>query len=117
MHHTVFDCRDPQLEAEFWAAVLGQPVTYRSPDFVVVSRDATTSGLAFALAPAHVPPDWPAPHNGQQLHLDVMADDVQAAAAAVVALGAVQLAGDVFADPAGHPFCLIARPAWAAPIT
>jgi hypothetical protein len=34
----------------------------------------------------------------QQIHLDVMVED------------------GVFADPAGHPFCLIPRPAWAAPL-
>jgi len=33
------------------------------------------------------------------------------------ALGATKLAGDgVFADPVGHPFCLISRPAWAEPL-
>jgi hypothetical protein len=31
-------------------------------------------------------------------------------------LGARRLGGDVFADPAGHPFCLIRRPEWADPM-
>jgi hypothetical protein len=32
----------------------------------------------------------------------------------VLALGAVNLDGEnVYADPAGHPFCLIPRPQWA----
>ena len=40
---------------------------------------------------------------------------------AVLALGARRLsepgAGSrVFADPAGHPFCLIPRPVWAEPV-
>jgi hypothetical protein len=35
----------------------------------------------------------------------------------VLALGATKLDGeDVYADPAGHPFCLIRRPAWAPAI-
>jgi hypothetical protein len=51
------------------------------------------------------------------MHLDVMVDDVAAAGADVVSLGATRLAGDVFADPAGHPFCLIRRPDWAPPLT
>jgi hypothetical protein len=35
----------------------------------------------------------------------------------VLALGATRLDGeDVFADPVGHPFCLVRRPGWAAPI-
>jgi hypothetical protein len=47
-----------------------------------------------------------------------MVDDLDAAAAAVVALGARRLAGGdhVYADPAGHPFCLIRRPSWAPPV-
>jgi hypothetical protein len=36
----------------------------------------------------------------------------------VLALGARKLDGeDVFADPAGHPFCFIKRPGWAAPLS
>jgi hypothetical protein len=46
-----------------------------------------------------------------------MVDDLPAASAAVLALGATALAGaGVFADPAGHPFCLILRPGWAPPV-
>jgi catechol 2,3-dioxygenase-like lactoylglutathione lyase family enzyme len=112
LHHVIVDCRDPLQEATFWSAVLGQPVTYRSDDFAVVAESDHHSGLGFQLAPDHEPPAWPAP--GQQLHLDVMVDDLATAAAAVEALGARPLGGDhVYADPAGHPFCLIPRPSWA----
>jgi hypothetical protein len=49
-----------------------------------------------------------------------MVDDVAAAGPQVLALGARQLGGDprspVYADPAGHPFCLIPRPGWAPPV-
>jgi hypothetical protein len=46
----------------------------------------------------------------------VMVEDV--AAPVVLELGATRLDGaGVFADPAGHPFCLIPRPGWAAPLT
>jgi hypothetical protein len=42
---------------------------------------------------------------------------VAASGPRVLALGATKLDGDnVYADPAGHPFCLIPRPAWAPPI-
>ena len=117
LHHTVVDCADPAGLAEFWSAVLGLPVTFRSADWVVVARDPTTSGLAFQLAPDHRPPAWPDPAHPQQVHLDVMVDDRAAAAAAVLALGARPLPGDhVFADPAGHPFCLVPRPGWAPPV-
>ncbi|WP_375482754.1 VOC family protein [uncultured Jatrophihabitans sp.] len=116
LHHLILDCRDPRTEGRFWSAVLRKPVTHDSPDFVVVADDDTTSGLAFQLVPDHVAPTWPDPAVGQQAHHDVMVDDVDEAATAVLALGARRLADTVFADPAGHPFCLIPRPGWAPPI-
>jgi predicted enzyme related to lactoylglutathione lyase len=67
------------------------------------------------LAPDHVPPDWP-DGSPQQIHLDLWVDDIDAAHEEVMSLGAklLQVAGDsdehdsfqVYADPAGHPFCL-----------
>jgi catechol 2,3-dioxygenase-like lactoylglutathione lyase family enzyme len=118
MHHLIVDCPDPAALAAFYSPLLGLPITYESADFVVVSPDDTTSGVAFQLAPDHQPPQWPDPAFPQQMHLDVMVDDIDVAAEAVVALGARRLAGEsVFADPAGHPFCLIPRPGWASPIT
>ena len=117
LHHTVIDCPDPAGLAAFWSEVLGLPVTFRSDEWVVVARDVTTSGIAFQLAPDHVPPAWPDPARPQQVHLDVMVDDRATATAAVLALGARALPGDhVFADPAGHPFCLVPRPGWAPPV-
>lgn len=117
LHHVVLDCPEPAALAAFYSSVLGQPVTYRSADFCVVSQDQTTSGLAFQLDHDHRRPTWPQPEVPQQVHLDVMVDDVEAAGAAVVELGAQRLsAGGVYADPAGHPFCLVRRPGWADPI-
>jgi catechol 2,3-dioxygenase-like lactoylglutathione lyase family enzyme len=116
LHHVVLDCPDPAALARFYSALLGLPVTYSDPDWVVVAANDTTSGLAFQRAPDHVPPRWPDPDHPQQFHLDVMVDDVAAAEPEVLALGAVRLAGPVFADPAGHPFCLIPRPGWAPPV-
>jgi catechol 2,3-dioxygenase-like lactoylglutathione lyase family enzyme len=121
LHHLVIDCPDPRGLAQFYARLLGQPVTFAEDDFVVVSRDDHTSGLAFQLAPDFVAPTWPDPGTPQQMHLDVMVDEVDAAEAAVLALGARRLSGPgagsrVYADPAGHPFCLIPRPVWAEPV-
>jgi catechol 2,3-dioxygenase-like lactoylglutathione lyase family enzyme len=117
LHHVVLDCPEPRVLAEFYSALLAQPVTYDSADFVVVSADATSSGLAFQRAPDHRAPTWPNPGIPQQIHLDVMVESVAEAEPFVLSLGAVRLAGDsVFADPAGHPFCLITRPGWAAPL-
>jgi catechol 2,3-dioxygenase-like lactoylglutathione lyase family enzyme len=117
-HHVVIDCPDPVLLAEFYAALLGLPVTYRSADFAVVSADTTTSGYAFQRAEDHQPPRWPDPAYPQQMHLDVMVDDSEAAAERVVELGATVLSVEnhVYADPAGHPFCLVPRPGWAPPV-
>jgi len=117
LHHVILDGPDPMELATFYSALLGWPVTYRSDDFVVVSADSRSSGLAFQLAPDHQAPAWPDPARPQQVHVDVMVEDLAAAGPRVLALGATRLDGeDVYADPAGHPFCLIRRPAWAPPI-
>lgn len=119
LHHTVLDTRTPLELAQFYSALIGMPISYRSDDWVVVSPRPDTSGLAFQLAPDHVPPRWPDPDHPQQIHFDVMVDDQRTAAAAVLALGATRLdARDdfVFADPSGHPFCLVPRPTWAPPV-
>ena len=54
--------------------------------------------------------DRPTPAYPQQFHLDVTVDDVDAAEAAVLELGATSLSSSVanwrvYADPAGKPFC------------
>lgn len=119
LHHLILDCPDPRTLAAFYATLLGLPITYDSDDFVVVSLGGRFSGIAFQLSLDHVPPTFPDPHASQQMHLDVMVDDVAAAVPAVLAAGAVLLPGGdgtVFADPAGHPFCLIPLPGWADPV-
>jgi catechol 2,3-dioxygenase-like lactoylglutathione lyase family enzyme len=117
MHHVVLDCPDPVALAGFYSEMLGLPVTHQDDDWVVVSLSETASGLAFQLAPDNPPPTWPDPAVPQQFHLDIMVEDVAAAGERVLRLGAVKLDGeDVYADPAGHPFCLIRRPRWAPPI-
>ena len=72
----------------FYSELLGLPVTYTSDDWVVIAPNQTTSGIAFQLAPDHVPPAWPNPDAPQQFHLDVMVDDVAAAVPLAEALGA-----------------------------
>jgi catechol 2,3-dioxygenase-like lactoylglutathione lyase family enzyme len=117
LHHVVLDCPDPAALAAFYSGLLGLPITYRSDDWAVVAADETSSGLAFQLAPGHRPPSWPDPAVPQQVHLDIMVEDVTVSGPDVLALGAVKLDGeDVYADPAGHPFCLVRRPRWAPSI-
>jgi catechol 2,3-dioxygenase-like lactoylglutathione lyase family enzyme len=116
VHHVVIDCPDPHALAAFYSELVGLPITYTSDDWVVIAVNDTTSGYAFQRAPDHQPPRWPDPQAPQQFHLDVMVEDVRAAEPRVLELGARKLDGPVFADPAGHPFCLIPRPHWAPPI-
>jgi len=117
MHHVVVDCPDPVALAGFYSALLGLPVTYRDDDWAVVAPSDTSSGLAFQRAAGNRAPTWPDPAVPQQFHLDIMVEDVAAAGAQVLALGAVKLDGEnVYGDLAGHPFCLIPRPRWAPPI-
>ena len=108
----VLDAADMHAEAQFWSAVLGIPVTFVGDDWTTL--DGGGVRLAVQLAPDHVPPQWPDPAHPQQLHLDVHVDDPDEAERQVLALGASRLpdpegAEDfrVFADPAGHPFCLV----------
>ncbi|MFD9960839.1 VOC family protein [Amycolatopsis sp. NPDC058986] len=72
--------------------------------------------IGVQLAPDHVPPEWPDGPAQQQMHLDLWVEDFAEAHEQVMALGASVLkaaagttSGDdfqVYADPAGHPFCL-----------
>jgi hypothetical protein len=66
--------------------------------------------LAFQRVEDHRRPTWPEPGQRQQLHLDLGVTDQESAHARAARLGAVRLTylggGHVFADPAGHPFCL-----------
>jgi catechol 2,3-dioxygenase-like lactoylglutathione lyase family enzyme len=113
LEKTVLDCPDPQALAAFYAEVLGMRVTEDSKDWVVIGRDEGWRELAFQRAPTWTPPRWPDPEYPQQLHLDIRVDDIDEGERAVLALGAQRLATErengfrVFADPAGHPFCLV----------
>ncbi|WP_306323772.1 MULTISPECIES: VOC family protein [unclassified Streptomyces] len=110
----VLDCPRPRELADFYAAVLGGTVTGDEEGWVDVEAPGGHR-LAFQQAPDHVAPSWPAPDAPQQFHLDLTAPDLDAAEKEVLALGATALdAADrsrswrVYADPAGHPFCLCA---------
>jgi catechol 2,3-dioxygenase-like lactoylglutathione lyase family enzyme len=118
LHHLILDCPDPTALAAFYSTLLGRPITYDDGDFAVVAANDHTSGLAFQRSPDHRPPTWPDPAVPQQLHLDVMVDDLATAHEAILTLGATELptGNHVYADPAGHPFCLIPRPGWAPPV-
>jgi catechol 2,3-dioxygenase-like lactoylglutathione lyase family enzyme len=113
LEKTVFDCPDPRTLARFYAAVLGMRVNEDSADWVVIGSVPGARELAFQRSPGWTAPTWPDPHGSQQLHLDIRVDDVDTSEQQVLALGARRLHGTqesgfrVFADPAGHPFCLV----------
>lgn len=110
----VFDAADLHAESSFWAGLLGGTVDVEDHWHMVMVDGAPRVGVQ--LAPNHVPPDWPDGVPQQQIHLDLWVDDFEVAHDHVMSLGArvLQAAdadpGDdnfqVYADPAGHPFCL-----------
>ena len=90
----VIDSRDPDALRQFYAHLLGTD---------------TTPELAFQHSDAE-PPRWPDPAHPAQVHVDLMFDDPAPVAERVIELGGAILhrrdGFPVYADPAGHPFCL-----------
>lgn len=111
----VLDATDLAAVSQFWAGVLGGHVV-EDDDWHSVVDAAGEWRMGVQHAPDHVAPDWPAGTPGQQVHLDLWVEDIEAAHDEVMALGArvLQDAAEtdepdrfrVYADPAGHPFCL-----------
>ena len=111
----VFDAADLSAESQFWAGVLDGVVDAEDDWHMVMVEGQPRVGVQ--LAPNHVPPDWPNGTPEQQIHLDLWVEDFPSAHDRVMSLGAKVLrpaATDVdpddnfqvYADPAGHPFCL-----------
>lgn len=114
LEKTVLDCPDPRALADFYADVLGMQVNEDTDgDWVVIGRGPGMRELAFQRDAGYTPPTWPDPDRPQHEHLDVRVDDVEVAERAVLDLGARVLQGEsgtgfrVYADSAGHPFCLV----------
>ncbi|MEU3950343.1 VOC family protein [Streptomyces sp. NPDC029526] len=118
LRSVVVDCPDPRELARFYAAVGGGVPEEQDADWVVLQIPAGPR-LAFQRAEGYAPPAWPsADHDSQQFHLDFDAGgtwaEVDEAEQKVLALGARVLDREddekkgfrVYADPAGHPFCL-----------
>lgn len=113
------DCPDPAELARFYRGLLGGTVDEPDPRWTLDAHWSTLhtpSGtvLAFQRVADHRPPTWPDPTRPQQFHLDCGVPDLDRAHEEAVALGATLLdAGPaerewrVYADPVGHPFCLV----------
>ncbi|MGA5325772.1 VOC family protein [Streptomyces griseoincarnatus] len=118
LRSVVLDCPDPSELAVFYAAVAGGTPVAEDEDWVALQVPSGPR-LAFQRAPGFTPPAWPAAdHDSQQFHLDFDAggtwEEIDKAEEKVLALGARVLDSEdyekkgfrVYADPAGHPFCL-----------
>jgi catechol 2,3-dioxygenase-like lactoylglutathione lyase family enzyme len=112
----VLDCPDVHELTRFYQALLGGEVN--RPDHRWSTNDDwstlhTDAGLilAFQRAKDHRPPRWPDPEHPQQFHLDLRVPNLDTAQRQVLELGATLLDESrgwrIFADPAGHPFCLL----------
>lgn len=114
----MLDAPDGVALARFYARLLGWPIAKQEDDGAAIQVPGTSSYLAFQSSPGYLPPAWPAAEGSQQTmaHLDVAVDDLAAAVAEAVELGATvadfqpQDGVRVLLDPAGHPFCLYLDP-------
>lgn len=115
----VIGAPDPQALGAFYANLLGWTVVENQPVWVRVRPPSGGAGLSFQYEPEYVRPVWPAVAGEQQMtsHLDIAVDDLPASvdwarqAGATLADHQPQKHVRVMLDPAGHPFCLFARPA------
>ena len=127
LRQVVLDTEDARALAEFYRQLLGlayrpgdEPPPPGQPDEAdwLVLRGGEGMALAFQQV-EHVPRStWPEPGQAQMLHLDMTVDTVEELFRQrdrAAALGAEQLLDRsddaeeplyVFADPAGHPFCI-----------
>ena len=107
---TVIDCPDPGALAQFYGTMLGWKIE-ASPDWAEIRADYGQC-ITFQQVEGYTPPVWPSQELPQQMHLDVIVDDLDGAEAAVLELGATRhphqpgTSFRVFLDPAGHPFCI-----------
>ncbi|MDX1450554.1 MAG: VOC family protein [Acidimicrobiia bacterium] len=114
-HVVVLDAADVSGVSAFWARLLGGGVVNGDDDFHCVIDGSGEWVIGVQHAPDHQPPEWP-DGNPQQVHLDLHVTDPAASLAHALAIGAQPLRTEddpeaehghhVFADPAGHPFCI-----------
>jgi predicted enzyme related to lactoylglutathione lyase len=106
----VLDCPDPTALATFYGALLDWRV--EASDEWAEIRDDNGQCICFQPVEDYTPPRWPGQDVPQQMHLDVMVEDLDTGEKAVLELGATKhdhqpgTTFRVFLDPAGHPFCL-----------
>ena len=108
----VIDCPDAAELANFYGALLDWSVKVDDDGSWADIRSGDGQVISFQGVDDYVPPAWPSQAVPQQMHLDVIVDDLDVAGAATIELGATEAENQpgtkfrVFVDPAGHPFCL-----------
>jgi catechol 2,3-dioxygenase-like lactoylglutathione lyase family enzyme len=111
---TVLDSADAGRLARFYSRLLEWPIEHDLDGWVTLRDPQGGAALSFSTEDSYVRPVWPAAPGAQQqmLHLDIAVDDLPAAVALAVALGATEAEYQpqehvrVLLDPDGHPFCL-----------
>ncbi|GAB2768526.1 VOC family protein [Amycolatopsis magusensis] len=118
----VVDCPDPQALAPFYEALLAAKRTRDDADCVLLSLGPGQPDISLQRSEKYVRPDWVSGDPAQQLHFDLLVDDLDVAEQEVLALGGHLLDGSgkpigyrVYTDPAGHPFCLTTPESLPAP--
>jgi Glyoxalase-like domain len=107
----VIDCPDPGVLATFYGALLDWKVRVDG-DWAEIRPEDGSGCISFQRVTDYRAPEWPGQTTPQQMHLDVIVDDLDEGEEAAVGLGAVKAdfqPGTTFRvllDPAGHPFCL-----------
>jgi len=101
---------DARLLGEFYATITAGRICFASDAWVTVRCPG--GRLDFQTASGHRSPTWPDAQSSMQFHLDFEVEDLDAAEPHVLAAGATRYDEQpnshcrVYADPAGHPFCL-----------
>lgn len=110
----VIDCPDPRTLAAFYQRLMGLDRVEASDEWVTLGDGAQPPRIAFQRVADFAPPDWHSLGAPQQMHVDVLVENLDVAQEAVLGLGAKLLDGSdkpigyrVYADPVGHPFCLV----------
>ncbi|MFI9508998.1 VOC family protein [Nocardia sp. NPDC052566] len=113
------DAAHPPTLASFYSELLGWRIYESSPDYALVGDGHTT--LCFGAIADHTPARWPDdPGHPKRVHFDLSVDDVTAATARAVELGATvpdhqpganpewegHQPWTIILDPEGTPVCL-----------